>query len=55
MPSRGYLKKLISDLKNSIESKDGGIKYNAHHKIISEYNSISENQITFVIPEALNA
>ena len=51
MPSRGYLKKLISDLKNSIESKDGGIKYNAHHKIISEYNSISENQITFVIPD----
>jgi hypothetical protein len=51
MPSRNNLKKLISDIKNRIESKDGGVKYNAHHKIISEYNAISENQITFVIPD----
>lgn len=51
MPSRNNLKKLISDIKNRIDSKDGGIKYNAHHKIISEYNAISENQITFVIPD----
>lgn len=51
MPSRNNLKKLISDIKNRIESKDGGVKYNAHQKIISEYNAISENQITFVIPD----
>jgi hypothetical protein len=51
MPSRNNLKKLISDINNRIESKDGGVKYNAHHKIISEYNAISENQITFVIPD----
>jgi len=51
IPSLSNLKKLISDIKNRIDSKDGGVKYNAHNKIISEYNAISENQITFVIPD----
>jgi hypothetical protein len=51
MPSRNNLKKLISNIKNRIESKDGGVKYNAHQNIKSQYNAISENEITFVIPD----
>ena len=51
MPSRNNLKKLISDIKNRIDSKDGGVKYNAHHKIIREYHAISDNPSTFVIPD----